>query len=365
MGAELKEILTAANEKTQYDTYAKRLLSEKCILACILTEVVDEFKGMKPKEAERYIEGETFVGSVPTEPGLTNAMKETGDLTTTEPGNWTNAEREKTATGSLTNTERESLEMFSLTDAKQDRSGQRIVGLNTIHAEIMEGVAVFDIVLYARLPEVYTRIIVNLEAQKDEPTGYDILNRAVFYMARLISSQKERDFTKVYYNDMKRVYSIWICMNMKECSWNHMHLTDEAILGQHCWKGERELINFIFLGIPKKLPGTDERYRLHRLLGALFSLGLSVEERISILENEYEIQMNDELEGRLGKMCNLGQGIWEQGVERGEELGRAEEKRATAQRLQADGFEVSIIARIVDASMELICEWLGLAPVTA
>ena len=38
------------------------------------------------------------------------------------------------------------------------------------------------------------QVIVNLEAQKDNPTGYHILNRAVFYVSRLVSSQKERDF---------------------------------------------------------------------------------------------------------------------------------------------------------------------------
>ncbi|MCD8378879.1 MAG: Rpn family recombination-promoting nuclease/putative transposase [Lachnospiraceae bacterium] len=361
MGAELKGILTAANEKTQYDTYAKRLLSEKCILACILTEVVDEFKGMKPKEAERYIEGEPFAGTVPMEPGMTNVMKETGELR--------NAEREAPEPGDLTSVKREALEMFSLTDAGQSRVGRRIAGLNTVHAEIAEGVVVFDIVLYAWLPDEHTRFLLNLEAQKDEPIGYDILNRAVFYMARLISSQKERDFTKDYYNDMKRVYSIWICMNMKESSWNHMHLTDDAILGHHRWKGDRELSNFVFLGIPNKLPETGERYRLHRLLGALFSQGLSVEEWISILENEYDIDMSNDLEGRLGKMCNLGQGIWERGVEEGEERGRAkgkaEEKRETARRLKEDGFEAGKIARIVDASVELVCEWLGLGPATA
>lgn len=32
------------------------------------------------------------------------------------------------------------------------------------------------------------------KAQKDEPTEYHILNRAIFYVCRLVSSQKERDF---------------------------------------------------------------------------------------------------------------------------------------------------------------------------
>lgn len=63
-----------------------------------------------------------------------------------------------------------------------------------------------------------SQIIINVEAQKDEPNGYDILNRAIFYVSRMISSQKERDFSNSNYNDIKRVYSIWVCMNMPENS---------------------------------------------------------------------------------------------------------------------------------------------------
>lgn len=72
-----------------------------------------------------------------------------------------------------------------------------------------------------------TQIIINLEAQKDEPNEYDILNRAIFYVSRLISSQKERDFKNTNYNDIKRVYSIWVCMNTDENSMSHIHLAKE------------------------------------------------------------------------------------------------------------------------------------------
>lgn len=65
MDAELRYLLTVANDKNQYDTYVKRLLSKKCILSYILTAAVDEFKGMAPGEAERCIEGRAYAGRVP------------------------------------------------------------------------------------------------------------------------------------------------------------------------------------------------------------------------------------------------------------------------------------------------------------
>ena len=57
----------------------------------------------------------------------------------------------------------------------------------------------FDIIFYVRIPagtdtqNALSQIIINIEAQKDEPTKYKILNRAIFYISRLISSQKQRD----------------------------------------------------------------------------------------------------------------------------------------------------------------------------
>ena len=128
-----------------------------------------------------------------------------------------------------------------------------------------------------------SQIIINVEAQKDEPTGYEILNRAIFYVSRLISSQKERDFENSSYDDIKRVYSIWVCMNMDESSMSHVHLTKEDLIGSYEWKGNLDLLNIIMLGLAKNLPEHDETYELHRLLGALLSKELTIEDRKSVV----------------------------------------------------------------------------------
>ena len=44
MNTEIKNAITAADAKIQYDTYAKRLLAQKSILANILVKTVAEFK---------------------------------------------------------------------------------------------------------------------------------------------------------------------------------------------------------------------------------------------------------------------------------------------------------------------------------
>ena len=160
-----------------------------------------------------------------------------------------------------------------------------------------------------RMKDGISQVIVNLEAQKDNPTGYHILNRAVFYVSRLVSSQKERDFVNQNYNDIKRVFSIWVCMNMDENSMDYIHLTDDKLIGSYPWKGRLDLLNIVLIGISNELPEHDEKYELHRLLSTLLSMELTVDEKLEIIKTEYHVPVDDELRKDVSALCNLSQGI--------------------------------------------------------
>ena len=282
MNTEIANAVNAAGDKAQYDTRVKRLLAQKSILAHILVKTVDEFKGMKPEDVVKYIEGEPSISVVPVEPGLANMEK-------------------------------------------PDAAGQRIVGLNTENAEINEGLVRFDIIFYVRMPSVddtkngLSQIIVNIEAQKDEPTEYKILNRAIFYVSRLISSQKERDFVNTNYDDIKQVFSIWICMNMDDNSLSHIHLTKDELLKPCNWKGNLDLLNIVLIGITNEIPEHDEKYEMHRLIGALLSSELKEQEKLDIIEHEYNIPISQEFREDVRIMCNLSTGIEERATERATE----------------------------------------------
>ena len=276
MNTEIANAVNAAGDKAQYDTRVKRLLAQKSILAHILVKTVDEFKGMKPEDVVKYIEGEPSISVVPVEPGLANMEK-------------------------------------------PDAAGQRIVGLNTENAEINEGLVRFDIIFYVRMKNGLSQIIVNIEAQKDEPTEYKILNRAIFYVSRLISSQKERDFVNTNYDDIKQVFSIWICMNMDDNSLSHIHLTKDEMLKPCNWKGNLDLLNIVLIGITNEIPEHDEKYEMHRLIGALLSSELKEQEKLDIIEHEYNIPISQEFREDVRIMCNLSTGIEERATERATE----------------------------------------------
>ena len=276
MNTEIANAVNVAGDKAQYDTRVKRLLAQKSILAHILVKTVDEFKGMKPEDVVKYIEGEPSISVVPVEPGLANMEK-------------------------------------------PDAAGQRIVGLNTENAEINEGLVRFDIIFYVRMKNGLSQIIVNIEAQKDEPTEYKILNRAIFYVSRLISSQKERDFVNTNYDDIKQVFSIWICMNMDDNSLSHIHLTKDELLKPCNWKGNLDLLNIVLIGITNEIPEHDEKYEMHRLIGALLSSELKEQEKLDIIEHEYNIPISQEFREDVRIMCNLSTGIEERATERATE----------------------------------------------
>ena len=108
-------------------------------------------------------------------------------------------------------------------------------------------------------------------------------------MSRLISSQKERDFANTNYDDIRRVFSIWVCMNLDENSMGYVHLAYDKLIGNYQCKGRLDLLNIVMIGLSNELPERDDMYELHRLLGALLSKQLSVEEKLTIIENEYDI----------------------------------------------------------------------------
>ena len=210
----------------------------KSILVHILVKTVDEFKGMNPKDVVDCIEGTPHISTVPVEPGLTNAASE--------------------------------------------KNGERLVGFNTENEEINEGLVRFDIVFYVRMLDGLSQIIINVEAQKDEP------------------------------------------------------------------KGNLDLLNIIMLGLAKNLPEHDETYELHRLLGALLSKELTIDEKLNIIGNEYDIPIEENFRKDVSVMCNLSQGIKEDGIA----IGEARKEEKIILNMHNNGFTVEQIAMATDKNVE-------------
>ena len=105
-----------------------------------------------------------------------------------------------------------------------------------------------------------------------------------------------------------------------------------------------------------------ENQEIH-VLGAVFSKKLTLEEKLNIL-HEYDVPVEEEFRKDVNEMCNLGEGIMEEGIAIGMEKGREEgitfgenKGRVEAQaelirNMHKNGLTAEQIAAVTDKNIE-------------
>jgi len=270
--------LRITDDSAGYDAACKRILAEKAILARIMKACLEEYKDCDVNEiAEKYIESQPRVSAVSVLP---------------------------------------------------DEERPLIGGMATEDKSVNEGTVVYDIRFRATLPgsKEQVAIIINVELQNDFYPGYPLVTRGVYYCCRMISSQYGREFTSSHYEKIKKVYSIWICMNPpknRENTITRYRLVEEHLVGEVTEPAKNyDLLSIIMIC----LGGPDrENYNgILRMLDVLLGSETGEAEKRKILEEDYGIPMTRTIEKEVSEMCNLSKGIEERGIAKGIVKGRAE-----------------------------------------
>lgn len=268
----LSQMISTAGEKAAYDNACKHLLANKIILAWIMKSCLEEYRGSEISEiASKYIEGETQISEAAVHPD-----EEAGSL--------------------------------------------QIRGLNTEDSTINEGTVTYDIRFRAIVPGTGERIslIINVEAQNDFYPGYPIVKRNLYYCCRLVSSQYGTEFTNSHYEKIKKVYSIFICMNppnYRKNTINQYSIQEESLIGEF---GDNVEYYDLLTGIIICLgDADDERSGILKLLEVLLSSERSTKEKKKILQEDFGIKMTQELESEVSEMCNLSEGVEQKGIAKG------------------------------------------------
>lgn len=184
------------------------------------------------------------------------------------------------------------------------------------------------------------------------------MTRGVYYCARMISAQKGIEFTGSQYENIAKVYSIWICMSPSE-EWrgavNSYSLAETNLCGeQHEDKENYDKLCVILLCL-----GENSKIRESELiafLNTLLSDKLSKNEKSTQLEEQFGFQASERLEGRLNEMCNYSKFVADRGEERGMAKGMAQgEEKATIGLIQSLMQNTHVTA---DKAMEM----LGISP---
>ena len=111
-----------------------------------------------------------------------------------------------------------------------------------------------------------------------------------------------------------------------------------------------DLVNIVMIGLAEELPKHEEKYELHRLLGALLSQNLTANEKMEIIGNEYEIPMEKDFREDVSIMCNLSQKIKETGIE----MGKQEMIIKMIIKMHNKGYPIAQIADVVEMTEEQI-----------
>lgn len=293
----LAQAISATNDSgSTYDTNIKFLLADKQILSWILKYTLDEFKDMDVLDIRNCIGNDIDVDTKSVEPGLSNLGRIKGTLTE-----------------------------------------DSVPGEGTIYYDIR-------FTVYCRDTEM--KILVNLEAQMTSDAnklGYHLENRIIFYLARMISAQKQTEIFHSDFDDLKPVRSIWICMDsdVMEDSIEEIGFESRLAYGNTKNRHKTDLIKGIIVNIRNEAADTLETTpksgnRLIAMLEEILSKKTVVEKK-QILTDEYGMIMTEELEGRMQNMCNLSELVKESAV-------KQERIAAVERMLKADATKEQIIS---------------------
>ena len=98
----------------------------------------------------------------------------------------------------------------------------------------------------------------------------------------------------------------------------------------------------------KEVPKREERYELHRLISTLLSNEIEAEEKLNMIELEYQIPVSEELREEVNLMCNLSEGI----EERAAEKTLRETNKKVITNMHRKGYTLEQIAQIVEIKPE-------------
>lgn len=270
MNSNIADTIDRNSYTAKYDASVKEMLADKQILARILKYSLEEFAN---EELSDIIDSmnEPDVSNVRMEPGFTNSEQ-------------------------------------VMRTVEEDS----VIGEGAIYYDIR-----FSVYHGAEL----IKMLINIEAQKStNPTklGYYIDNRIIFYLGRMVSSQKGVEFQNSNYDDLKAVRSIWICMDSDddEDSINRIRFTQENVYGKQIELDNIDKVQGVIIRLRKNENVKTSKNVLIAMLEELLKKD-DAENKKKRLEEDYGIVMNVETERKVNSMCNLSEVMLERGIEQG------------------------------------------------
>ena len=198
---------------------------------------------------------------------------------------------------------------------------------NSEDKELFEGMVSFDVLLMLPIPQRpdgRIGVVIDVEVQKNDSPGYPIESRMVYYLCRMISKQRGLTFKGSDYGSILKCYSLWFCPELKHGespSIDCYFLARKRIFGKgdtSAAKSDYDLMEGYvcrFNNDPSQPVNKIIRY-----LQLLLTDIASPLERLNELHKKYGISKTREAED----MCNYSQYLVQKGENKGREEGKKE-----------------------------------------
>ena len=175
--------------------------------------------------------------------------------------------------------------------------------------------------------------------------GRFVVNRGIFYAARLLSAQLNTEFTNngsdsAQYDNMKKVYSIWICMDCPEDKKDS--IVSYSLKPEILYQGNNRLnidYTYDYVGVVVvHLTGNPECSQ-NQLIGMLDTLlsEMDAKAKKQKLQEEFQLPMTVEIDQEVSDMCNLSLGLWEKAATEGRMQGVREGRLDSLRDMILDG----------------------------
>lgn len=306
------------DDKANYDKNIKELLADKQVLSRILKYAVEEFRDMPLEEISASIGNDIEIGTRRLDAGQTN------------------------------------------------RDFGKIQGDSTEDSVLHEGYITYDIRFTAWIQKCRSacKILLNLEAQtavKPEKLRYHLENRIIFYLCRMVSAQKETEFFGSDYDGLKKVVSIWICIDNSE----NGDSVIELAFGQKIAAGnpkpftELDKMRGIVIRIRDKEHTAESQNQLISMLEDLIRKDPPEIKRQNLVQ-KHGFKMSRDIERKVADVCNWSDAVEERaireglqkGMERGMQQGMQQERISMLASYLASGAAESEAKRIFHVTDE-------------
>ena len=232
--------------------------------------------------------------------------------------------------------------------------------ISTSGPGVEDGHVRYDVKFDALIPEAtdkHMKVIINIEGQKDSSSlPYRIVTRGIYYACNMVASEYGDYFKNSHYENLEKVYSIWISMSPNEKEKGSLiryRMSEENLTSN--FREDKE--NYDKLEVIIVNLGTIDEYsrfsyneeKIVKSLTEIFSEHSNKNDAITLMEQEYQTEFPESMKEDMVNVCNWNEVFEERGMIKGRE--------EDALRMIADGeLTLEKIASYTDLPLEKVQE---------